>query len=229
MFLIEKTMESIMVSIGEKSPNLKISKWVQGMDTNFDKEGDNVKLVEVFQVNCPGCFIYGIPEAINIYNKYKSEGLTVLGLATAFEDYDKNTLENLELLLTTGEVVGDTLQGLSQYNQLNDGKLQYKIPYPVAMDSLVKEGGDPSQEKMTGFINSQIPNFDSQTQEYKDKIYERVKEYFKSKEFSAETFEMFSLQGTPSTILVDRKGILRDVSFGQNPNLESTIQKLISE
>ena len=221
MFLIEKTMESIMVTIGEKSPNLKISKWVQGMDTNFDKEGDNVKLVEVFQVNCPGCFIYGIPEAINIYNKYKSEGLTVLGLATAFEDYDKNTLENLELLLTTGEVVGDTLQGLSQYNQLNDGKLQYKIPYPVAMDSLVKEGGDPSQEKMTGFINNQIPNFDSQPQEYKDKIYERVKEYFKSKEFSAETFEMFYLQGTPSTILVDRKGILRDVSFGQNPNLES--------
>ena len=136
---------------------------------------------------------------------------------------------NLELLLTTGEVIGDTKQGLSQYNQLNDGKLQYKIQYPVAMDSLVKEEGAPSQEKMTAFINSQIPNFDSQPQEYKDKIYERVKEYFKSKEFSAETFEMFSLQGTPSTILVDRKGILRDVSFGQNPNLESTIQKLISE
>ena len=218
-----------MAVIGEKAPNLKISKWVQAMDTNFDQEGDNVKLVEVFQVNCTGCFIYGIPEVINIHNKYKSEGLTVLGLATAFEDYDKNTLENLELLLTTGEVIGDTKQGLSQYNQLNDGKLQYKIPYPVAMDSLVKEEGAPSQEKMTAFINSQIPNFDSQPQEYKDKIYERVKEYFKSKEFSAETFEMFSLQGTPSTILVDRKGILRDVSFGQNPNLESTIQKLISE
>ena len=229
MFLIEKTMESIMVTIGEKSPNLKISKWVQGMDTNFDKEGDNVKLVEVFQVNCPGCFIYGIPEAINIYNKYKSEGLTVLGLATAFEDYDKNTLENLELLLTTGEVVGDTLQGLSQYNQLNDGKLQYKIPYPVAMDSLIKENGEPSQEKMNAFINNQIPNFDSQPQEYKDKIYDRVKEYYKSKEFSAETFEMFSLQGTPSTILVDRKGILRDVSFGQNANLESMVKTLIGE
>ena len=229
MFLIEKTMESIMVTIGEKSPNLKISKWVQGMDTNLDKEEDNVKLVEVFQVNCPGCFIYGIPEAINIYNKYKSEGLTVLGLATAFEDYDKNTLENLELLLSTGEVIGDTKQGLSQYNQLNDGKLQYKIPYPVAMDSLLKNNEEPSQEKMNGFINNQIPNFDSQPQEYKDKIYERVKEYFKSKEFSAETFEMFSLQGTPSTILVDRKGILRDVSFGQNSNLESMVKTLIGE
>ena len=229
MFLIEKTMEFIMVTIGEKSPNLKISKWVQGMDTNLDKEEDNVKLVEVFQVNCPGCFIYGIPEAINIYNKYKSEGLTVLGLATAFEDYDKNTLENLELLLSTGEVIGDTKQGLSQYNQLNDGKLQYKIPYPVAMDSLVKEHGEPSQEKMNAFINNQIPNFDSQPQEYKDKIYDRVKEYYKSKEFSAETFEMFSLQGTPSTILVDRKGILRDVSFGQNANLESMVKTLIGE
>ena len=229
MFLIEKTMESIMVTIGEKSPNLKISKWVQGMDTNLDKEEDNVKLVEVFQVNCPGCFIYGIPEAINIYNKYKSEGLTVLGLATAFEDYDKNTLESLELLLSTGEVIGDTKQGLSQYNQLNDGKLQYKIPYPVAMDSLVKENGEPSQEKMNAFINNQIPNFDSQPQEYKDKIYDRVKEYYKSKEFSAETFEMFSLQGTPSTILVDRKGILRDVSFGQNANLESMVKTLIGE
>ena len=229
MFLIEKTMEFIMVTIGEKSPNLKISKWVQGMDTNLDKEEDNVKLVEVFQVNCPGCFIYGIPEAINIYNKYKSEGLTVLGLATAFEDYDKNTLENLELLLSTGEVIGDTKQGLSQYNQLNDGKLQYKIPYPVAMDSLVKETGEPSQEKMNAFINNQIPNFDSQPQEYKDKIYDRVKEYYKSKEFSAETFEMFSLQGTPSTILVDRKGILRDVSFGQNSNLESMVKTLIGE
>ncbi len=218
-----------MVTIGEKSPNLKISKWVQGMDTNLDKEEDNVKLVEVFQVNCPGCFIYGIPEAINIYNKYKSEGLTVLGLATAFEDYDKNTLENLELLLSTGEVIGDTKQGLSQYNQLNDGKLQYKIPYPVAMDSLVKENGEPSQEKMNAFINNQIPNFDSQPQEYKDKIYDRVKEYYKSKEFSAETFEMFSLQGTPSTILVDRKGILRDVSFGQNANLESMVKTLIGE
>ena len=218
-----------MAIIGEKAPNLKISKWVQGMDTNFDQEGDNVKLVEVFQVNCPGCFFYGIPEAINIYNKYKSEGLSVLGLATAFEDYDKNTLENLELLLTTGEVIGDTKQGLSQYNQLDSGKLQYKIPYPVAMDSLLKNNEEPSQEKMNGFINNQIPNFDSQPQEYKDKIYERVKEYFKSKEFSAETFEMFSLQGTPSTILVDRKGILRDVSFGQNSNLESMVKTLIGE
>ena len=218
-----------MAVIGEKAPNLKLGKWVQGMDTNFDKEGDNVKLVEVFQVNCPGCFMNSIPEIINIYNKYKGDGLSVMGVATAFEDYDKNTLENLEMLLTTGEVVGDTKQALTQYGQLNDGKLQFKIPYPVAMDSLVKEGGEPSMEKMTSFINQQIPNFESQPDDYKNQIYARVKEYYKSKEFTAETFEMYSLQGTPSTILVDRKGILRDVSFGSTANLESMVQKLLSE
>ena len=218
-----------MVTIGEKAPNLKLGKWVQGMDTNFDKEGDNVKLVEVFQVNCPGCFMHSIPEIINIYKKYRTEGLSVFGLATAFEDYDKNTLENLEMLLTTGEVVGDTKQALTQYGQLDNGKLPFKIPYPVAMDSLVKEGGEPSMEKMNAFINQQIPNFESQPDEYKNQIYARVKEYYKSKEYTAETFEMYSLQGTPSTILVDRKGILRDVSFGSTANLESMVQKLLDE
>ena len=218
-----------MAVIGEKAPNLKLGKWVQGMDTNFDKEGDNVKLVEVFQVNCPGCFMHSIPEIINIYNKYKGDGLSVMGMATAFEDYDKNTLENLEMLLTTGEVVGDTKQALTQYGQLDNGKLPFKIPYPVAMDSLVKEGGEPSMEKMNAFINQQIPNFESQPDEYKNQIYARVKEYYKSKEYTAETFEMYSLQGTPSTILEDRKGILRDVSFGSTANLESMVQKLLDE
>ena len=218
-----------MVTIGEKAPNLKLGKWVQGMDTNIDGEGDNVKLVEVFQVNCPGCFMHSIPEIINIYNKYKMEGLSVFGVATAFGDYDKNTLENLEMLLTTGEVVGDTKQALTQYGQLDNGKLQFKIPYPVAMDSLVKEGGEPSMEKMTSFINQQIPNFESQPEEYKNQIYARVKEYYKSKKYTAETFEMYSLQGTPSTILVDRKGILRDVSFGSTANLEAMVQKLLNE
>ena len=72
------------VQIGQKAPNLKVSKWVQGVDTNLDKQNDNIVVVEVFQVNCPGCFMYGIPESIEIHNKYKSEGVSVLGMATAF-------------------------------------------------------------------------------------------------------------------------------------------------
>jgi thiol-disulfide isomerase/thioredoxin len=226
---VHKKSDCMVVQVGQKAPNLKISQWVQGLDTNLDKQGDNIILVDVFQVNCPGCFMYGIPESIEIYNKYKTEGVSVLGVATAFEDFDKNTISNLELLVKTGEVIGETKKMLSQYGQLDGNKLGYKIPYPVAMDSLVKESGDVSKEKMDSLINTQIPNFDAQSEDYKNQIYERVKNYFMSKEYTAETFEMYSLQGTPSNILIDRKGVLRDISFGQNGLLESKIQNLVNE
>ena len=91
--------------IGKKAPNLKVSEWVQGSDTNLDQHSGNVVLVEVFQVNCPGCFMYGIPESIEIFDKYKSKDVSVLGMATAFEDFDKNTLKNLELLVKTGKLL----------------------------------------------------------------------------------------------------------------------------
>ena len=217
------------IQIGQKAPNLKVSKWIQGMDTNLDKQNDNVVVVEVFQVNCPGCFMYGIPESIEIYNKYKSDGISVLGMATAFEDFDKNTLENLQLLLETGETIGETKKMLSQYGESQGDKISYKIPYPVAMDSLIKQSGEAGKEKMDSLIKKQIPNFDEQPEDYKNQIYDRVKNYFMSKEFSAETFEMYALPGTPSSILVDRKGILRDITFGQNGLLESKIQALLNE
>ena len=219
----------MVVKIGDKAHNLKVSKWVQGLPTNLDKEKDNVVLVEVFQVNCPGCFLYGIPEAIEIYNKFHKEGLTVLGVATAFEDFDKNTLENLELLLTTGETIGDTLNALGQYRQLNGTKLLYKIPFPVAMDSLKKTSENLSNEKIMEVIDANIPNFDSYSSEQKAEIIERVKQYLRSKEYSAETFEEFGLRGTPSSILIDKKGMIRDISFGQNGLLESKIQSMLNE
>lgn len=216
--------------IGEKVPNFGVSEWVQGAPTNFDQEKDHIVLVEVFQVNCPGCFMHALPEAIEIYNKYKDEGVRVIGIATAFEDFDKNTLDNLKMLAETGEVVGETKSAFQMSGQLQEGnKLPYKIPFPLAMDNLVKTTGEISQEKIMQFIYPQIPEFDSQPEEYRNQIIQRVKNYMKSKEYSAETFEKFALQGTPSTILVDRKGILRDVSFGQVGQAESMIQKLLSE
>ena len=121
----------MVVSIGDKAPNLKVAEWIQGKPTNIDNEIGNVILIEVFQVNCPGCFIYGIPGAIKIYRNYNNKGVNVLGIATAFEDFDKNTLDNLKLLLLTGEVIGETRKALGQYGQelVEENKLPYKIPF----------------------------------------------------------------------------------------------------
>jgi len=228
---MEKILDCNMSAvIGKKVPNFGVSEWVQGASTNFDQEKDHIVILEVFQVNCPGCFMHALPEAINIYNKFKDDGVRVLGLATAFEDFDKNTLENLKMLAETGEVIGETKNALSMHGQLKDGnKLNYKIPFPLGMDNLTKTSGEINQEKIMQFIYPQIPDFDSQPEDYKNQIIQRVKDYMKSKEYSAETFEKFALQGTPSTIIVDRKGILRDVSFGQTGHVESIIQKLLAE
>lgn len=231
MYLIEKIRECFMSAvIGEKAPNFGVSEWIQGAPTNFDQEKDHVVLLEVFQVNCPGCFMHAIPEAINIYNKYKDDGVRVLGLATAFEDFDKNTLDNLKMLAETGEVIEETKSALSMNGKLQEGnKLHYKIPFPLGMDNLTKATEEISQEKIMQFIYPQIPEFDSQPEDYRNQIIQKVKSYMKSKEYSAETFEKFSLQGTPSAILVDRKGILRDVSFGQSGHVDAMIQKLLNE
>ena len=59
----------------------------------------------------------------------------------------------------------------------------------------------------------QIPEFDSQPEEYKKQIIQRVKDYMKSKEYSAETFEKFSKHmPEPSTILVElqKRTFLKD-------------------
>ena len=216
------------VRIGNKAPNLKVSEWVQGKPTNIDKEINNVILVEVFQVNCPGCFIYGIPDAIEIYRKYNNRNVTVLGIATAFEDFDKNTLENLKLLLFTGEVIGDTRNALSQYGQLIEGKkLSYKIPFPIAMDSLKKESNVFTEGTVMDFIESNVPDFRSYSESDKSVLINRAKQYLKAKQYSAETFEEYGLRGTPSSILIDKNGIVRQINFGAKGSLDDVIKDLL--
>ena len=220
----------MVAKIGSKAPNLQVSKWVQGKPTNIDKEKGNVVLVEVFQVNCPGCFLYGIPEAIDIYNKYKDKGLTVLSVATAFEDFDKNNLDNLEKLVTTGEVIGETYRALAQYGQLKDAtKLPYKIPFPVGMDMLKKESDQITDSKIMDVIEANVPGYRSYNEKDRQVLIQRVKQYLMSKEYSAKTFEEYALRGTPSSILVDRKGILRSMFFGSNGVLQGAIEELLNE
>ena len=213
-----------------KAPNLHVSEWVQGLPTNIDKNIGKVVLIEVFQVNCPGCFMYALPNAIEIYKNNSRDDVVVLGLATAFEDYDKNTLDNLKLLLTSGKVIGETFNALSQYRQLVDGdKLNYKIPFPVAMDVLLKNTQDFNDNNVIDFIESNINNYNSYSEQDKKVLFERVKQYLKNKKYSALTFDEYKLQGTPSAILVDKKGNLRNVFFGANSNLHGLVKQLVNE
>lgn len=218
-----------MVQIGDIAPNLKISEWMQGPETNLDQLRGKVILVEVFQVNCPGCFVYGLPEAIEAYAKHHKEGLEVIGLATAFEDFDKNTIENLKKLVTTGEVIGEPLRVLQNRDWLEGNRLRYTIPFPVAMDNVIAHDSEHLDSKIGKIIEHEIPNFERLSYGEQMRLRLRIRDYVLHQDYAAETFEMYNLGGTPSAILIDRKGIVRYKIFGSDGKMDRYVRELLAE
>jgi peroxiredoxin len=218
----------MFAEIGAKAPDVKISNWIQGLPTNIDKLLGNIVVIEVFQVNCPGCFLYGLPQAISIYNKFKDKEVKVFGIATAFEDYDKNNLENLKLLLSEGKVVGETYNALKQHGRLiEDDKLYYKIPFPVAMDKITKMPVNISDDVIKDFVEIYFSDYKNLSEKEKEDLFSKVKVYLQNKKYTAETFELYKLRGTPSSIIIDRDGILRYNLFGSEGYLEGAIKELL--
>lgn len=218
----------MFAEIGTQAPNIKISEWVQGIPTNIDKLRGKVIVLEVFQVNCPGCFLYGLPQSISLYERFKNDDVKVIGLATAFEDYDKNTLDNLKSLLTEGKVIGETYKALRQHGKLvNDDKLYYKIPFPVAMDKITKMPENISEDMIKDFIEIYFSDYKPSSEKEKEELFSKVRNYLRNKEYSAETFELYKLRGTPSSIIIDQDGILRYNFFGSEGYLEGAVKELL--
>ncbi|MDH5710103.1 MAG: redoxin domain-containing protein [Gammaproteobacteria bacterium] len=215
--------------IGQPAPELQLETWVQGKASNLSDHLGKVILIEVFQVNCTGCFVHSLPEAIRLHELFAQDGFTVLGVATAFEHFEHNTLENLQRLIEKGEVAGEPLKQLVNTDLIKNNKLNYGLPFPVAMDKLIENKEPITEEKILTFIESQIPDYNNWPEEKKRPIQKQAIDYLKAKTHNALTFETYQLQGTPSYILIDKRGILRDVSFGRADHLESLIKDLIQE
>ena len=216
-----------IAKLGEKAPLLQISDWVQGKPTNLDQLIDRVVLIEVFQVNCPGCFLYSLPQAIDMYQKYYAKGLTVLGVATAFEDFDKNTLDNLDLLAKQNKVIGETLRVLEENKQLMGQQLPFQIPFPLAMDKITKPKNEITSDEIAMFIEQHIPDFIHQNEHERKQIQQKVLRHLQSRLSTAETFKLYGLQGTPSHIVINKKGNLKACEFGLFSDLEWVISSLL--
>jgi len=70
-----------------------------------------LNLLLMFQVNCPGCFLYALPLFNKLYEQY-SDNIAFVALSTAFEDYEYNNTGNTQLLLSNGTLVGETKKAL---------------------------------------------------------------------------------------------------------------------
>ena len=178
---------------------------------------------------CPGCFLYSLPQAIDLHQRYYNKGLTVIGIATAFEDFELNTLENLKLLIEENKVIGETKRTLQENNRLIDGRLPYHLPFPIAMDNIIKQAQETTENEVSTFINQHIPDFVNHNESEQRQLRKKVLSYLNSRFYTAETFKLYKLQGTPSNIIIDKRGVLKASEFGHFADLEWLISSLLLE
>ena len=209
-------------------PEPIVEQWLNSPPQSLEDEIGRVVLIEVFQVNCPGCFLYSLPAAVDLYQRYKDKGLSVWGIATAFEDFEINTLDNLKKLLFENIVVGETLNALTQQNRLIDNRLPYHLPFPVAMDQL-NPANDIPQANLHQMAENYVSDYAKLNETEQKTARQSLNDYLKNQQRCGQTFQQFRLQGTPSHLLIDKQGRLRAVEFGYFAELEWTLGNLLAE
>jgi hypothetical protein len=153
-------------------------------------------LMMVFQVNCPGCFMYGLPLLKELQAQYENK-LSCFALATAFEDFHLNTEENVKLLINTGKLVGETLKA-QQVGMLKWDSATLSVP--VLIDEVVNQ----TELLHSEFVGSMIQNmFDraSTTAMEKENLSAKLGNYFGQLPKCGKTFAANLMRGTPSFFL----------------------------
>lgn len=175
----------------------------------------DLNLLVAFQVNCPGCFIYALPLAGKLHHEY-GDRLNILGLSTAFEDFDLNTAEHTQCLVETGEIVGATKLYFSHH-----GEKTYTLPihFPVAFDQ-VGSGPELFDSDDVEHICSLTPSFPQRDKDTQQRIRQRVRQVITSRPIMGYTFSVNQFQGTPSWVLFDGDSNILAQWFGHKSEAE---------
>lgn len=211
------------MKVGAKAAELSVD-WVKDGPVKLADQTGKVTLIEVFQVNCAHCFLTGLPDAIRVYNNFSRNDVTVVGVATSFDKPEFNNKENLMLLLDQNKVIGDVKVALGKV-LFNGEVLPYKIPFPIAIDKIKRH--KVSQKVLDREVPTIIPFYDISDPASQIRIKEVVRKTEESRT-SPKTFTQYGLEGTPASILIDRKGIIREISVATE-NLISKVAQLLSE
>lgn len=165
-----------------------------------------LNLLLTFQVNCPGCFIYAFPVMNTLYTKFKDE-LGFLGISTAFEDFDKNTLENTKMLLKHGELIGETKKSLATHG-IN--KLPYELNFPIVMDKIIHQH-EISEEDKADIKHTLLGKLQGNL---RDDTNSQLENYLNSFVYLPQTFLKNAMNGTPTFTLLDKEFKIINQWFG---------------
>ncbi len=180
-----------------------------------------LNLALLFQVNCPGCFIYALPVFNQLYKKYK-EQLGMVALSTAFEDYELNSKENTELLVNHGVLIGETKKAL---NEQGNEKLPYELHFPIGMDAILQSD---QKEELVETICSIDPNFQIWSEYDQNLLRKKVLIYLSNQQKTSLTFTANQFKGTPTIVLFNEQNELLHSWFGHQP-IDDIITKIESQ
>ena len=182
--------------------HLSISEKIQG-----DFKPQDLNLMIVFQVNCPGCIASAIPLVQNLYDS-ANEGLGIVGLSTAFQYYNYNNVENTKRLINEGHLVDHSLSFMKQHGH---DKLPYKITFPILMDA--KMGSDRIEETAHAILE-QHPSYDQLADGEKKAAAMRIVGQLQKQSDAYMTFTINQFRGSPSFVLFNRDYEIIEQWFG---------------
>ena len=97
------------------------------------------------------------------------------------------------------------------------------------LDQIVKRKGGVKEGEVQRWIDRDFPDFKSMPELHRNEIETQIHKYLEKKEYDALTFDHYGLKGTPSSIIIDKKGIVRYKLFGSSLELEKLIEPLLNE
>ncbi|MCC6736320.1 MAG: redoxin family protein [Bauldia sp.] len=109
------------MTTGSEAPELDVVQWFNTDEPlSLARLRGRVVVLHAFQMLCPGCVHYGIPQAQRIAALFSSDHVAVIGLHTVFEHHAAMTPVSLQAFLH-----------------------EYRVTFPVAVDRPGTEGPIP--------------------------------------------------------------------------------------
>ena len=111
-----------------RPPELVVQTWLN-TDARLSLQGLRGKVIAVFafQMLCPGCVQYSLPQARNVHALFDQDDVAVIGLHTVFEHHKANTEEVLKAFMHENRII-----------------------FPVGIDK-PSDGSTPFPETMTAY------------------------------------------------------------------------------
>lgn len=119
-----------------EAPELEVQKWLNTKeDLSLKKLRGKVIAIYAFQMLCPGCVEHSIPQARNVFASFNPDDLIVIGLHTVFEHHQAMAETALKAFIH-----------------------EYKIKFPVAIDTPSEKDYDPIPKTMRTYNMAGTPS-----------------------------------------------------------------------